>query len=270
MDLDFILRANPDYVDDLYRQYRRDPGSVGADWAHFFAGFELGTNGRPAAPTAARQAEPVVGVFDLIHSYRELGHLIADLDPLGGNLTEHPLLATGGVRLRAKTTSTASSQCPTLPRPAAGDAARADRAPARHLLRHARRRVHVHLRQGAARLAARSTWSRRSTSPALERRGSRARLRASSAAATGFEEFLQTKYVGQKRFSLEGAEALIPLLDTLIEDAGERRRRGDRHGHAAPRPPERARQHPAQAVRDDPRRVRGHLPARATSRATAT
>src|SRR5258705_8895761 len=39
-------------------------------------------------------------------------------------------------------------------------------------------------------------------------------------AATTFEEFLHTKYVGQKRFSLEGAEALIPMLDTLIEESG--------------------------------------------------
>ena len=38
-------------------------------------------------------------------------------------------------------------------------------------------------------------------------------------AAEAFEQFLHTKYVGQKRFSLEGAEALIPLLDTLVEDA---------------------------------------------------
>jgi 2-oxoglutarate dehydrogenase E1 component len=40
------------------------------------------------------------------------------------------------------------------------------------------------------------------------------------ASSTGFEEFLHTKYVGQKRFSLEGAESLIPMLDTLIEDSG--------------------------------------------------
>ena len=83
MDLDFILRANPDYVEDLYRQYLRAPHTVGADWAHFFAGFEYGADGRPAA--AAAQAERQLGVFDLVHSYRELGHLVADLDPLGDN-----------------------------------------------------------------------------------------------------------------------------------------------------------------------------------------
>ena len=89
MDLDAVLRANPGYIDDLYEQYLRDRSSVGDDWAHFFAGFEIGSrNGHPAN----RSGQRVVGVFDLIHSYRELGHLIADLDPLSSPPREHPLL----------------------------------------------------------------------------------------------------------------------------------------------------------------------------------
>src|SRR4051812_14260934 len=87
MDLDFILRANPDYVEALYRQYLRDPHSVGLDWAHFFAGFDYAGNGHGAAAVQRRHAgladsaQAQLGVLDLIHSYRELGHLIADLNP---------------------------------------------------------------------------------------------------------------------------------------------------------------------------------------------
>ena len=77
-----------------------------------------------------------------------------------------------------------------------------------------------------------------------------------------FETFLHKNYVGQKRFSLEGGEMLIPLLDAIIERAGAAGRPGDRHGHAPPRPAERPGEHPRQALRDDLQRVRGQPPAR--------
>ena len=75
--------------------------------------------------------------------------------------------------------------------------------------------------------------------------------------AEAFETFLQTKYVGQKRFSLEGGESLIPLLDEILQGAaaGRPRRRCDRHG--PPRSPERAHEHRRQDVRPGVPRVRG-------------
>ena len=76
-------------------------------------------------------------------------------------------------------------------------------------------------------------------------------------AAEAFETFLQTKYVGQKRFSLEGAEAVIPMMDAVIDQSRRVRARRGRHRHAAPRPPQRAGQHRRQAVLEDLHRVRG-------------
>ena len=76
-------------------------------------------------------------------------------------------------------------------------------------------------------------------------------------AAEAFETFLQTKYVGQKRFSLEGAETVIPVMDAAIDQAAEHalERSGDRD--AAPRTAQRAGQHRRQAVLADLQRVRG-------------
>src|SRR2546426_4123154 len=83
LPFDEIARANPEYVDALYREYLRDPTAVDEGWALVFAGFDL------ALRDGARAGGSVA---ELVHAYRELGHLVADLDPLGGSPREHPLL----------------------------------------------------------------------------------------------------------------------------------------------------------------------------------
>src|ERR1700761_6825339 len=99
--IDFINRANADYIDTLYQQYHTDPRSVDAYWRAFFAGFEA-AGGRAGSLAAAfdpsdelqqpTDAKVGVEVKNLVHSYRELGHFIADLDPLGHNRPSLPLL----------------------------------------------------------------------------------------------------------------------------------------------------------------------------------
>ncbi|MDX2167533.1 MAG: 2-oxoglutarate dehydrogenase E1 component, partial [Deltaproteobacteria bacterium] len=218
MDLDFILRANPDYIEDLYRQYQRDPAAVGADWAHFFAGFEIGADGRRPAtpPISASQAERVIGIYDLIHTFRELGHLIADLNPLGGNLKEHPLLDLSQFAF-AESDLDRTIQC---------NFRGHSETTLRELIAQLRATYcgtfaveYMYISDKAQR-----DWLKERMEPSLNRPqlsdDDRRRIFDKLNVATGFEEFLGTKYVGQKRFSLEGAEALIPLLDVLIEDAG--------------------------------------------------
>ncbi len=71
-----------------------------------------------------------------------------------------------------------------------------------------------------------------------------------------FEQFIHKNYVGAKRFSLEGAESMIPMIDLLVEAAGAARHRGDRHRHGPPRAPQRARERHGQERARDLRRVR--------------
>ena len=113
MPLDFLQQANAAYIEALYDQFRKDPDSVGRDWQLFFVGLDAAssdaadgipvdvpTRAAPAPGPAAiarrssayTDAESTIGVFDLIHSYRELGHLVANLNPLGNNESSHPLL----------------------------------------------------------------------------------------------------------------------------------------------------------------------------------
>jgi 2-oxoglutarate dehydrogenase E1 component len=214
MDLDFILRANPDYIEDLYRQYLRAPQTVGADWAHFFAGFEYGADGRPAA---AVQSERQLGVLDLIHSYRELGHLTANLNPLGGNATTHPLLELSEFGFDEADLDLVV-QCPTF----RGHTQLA----VRDLIGQLRATYCGNIAVEYMYISDKTQrdWLKERMEPTLNQpqlsAEDRLHIFSKLAAATGFEEFLHTKYVGQKRFSLEGAEALIPMLDFLIEESG--------------------------------------------------
>src|SRR5947209_7562557 len=88
--LDFFTRANADYIDRLYEQYLRDPRSLDEGWRLYFTGFEA-AGGRNGAVTGGL-APLTIGVHKLVHTYRELGHFVARLDPLGHNRGSHPLL----------------------------------------------------------------------------------------------------------------------------------------------------------------------------------
>ena len=95
--LDFFQQANADYLEGLHQDYLRDPDSVDPQWAIFFAGFEAGSAETPEHCLSDGQATEVTrqlatGVQDLVHSYRELGHFLARLDPLGSQRSSHPLL----------------------------------------------------------------------------------------------------------------------------------------------------------------------------------
>ena len=118
--------------------------------------------------------------------------------------------------------------------------------------------------QRAARLARRSAWSRRATRPTLTRRGPpphpRRAGRGRGLRAVPAHHATSARSASRSRAARRSSRCST----TLIEEAGGARRRGDRHRHGAPRPAERARQHPAQALRDDPRRVRGQPSCRAT------
>jgi 2-oxoglutarate dehydrogenase E1 component len=108
-------------------------------------------------------------------------------------------------------------------------------------------------------------------SPDLQRRRRRRHILDRLTAAEGLERYLHTKYVGQKRFSLEGGESFIAAMDELMQRAGAERRAGDRHRHGPPRPPERAGQHAGQDAQGPVRRVRRHGargPARGRRRST--
>jgi 2-oxoglutarate dehydrogenase E1 component len=205
--MDEIARTNPEYVEALYREYLRDPASVDERWAMVFAGYDL-----------ARRADGGGGpeIADLVHSYRELGHLVADLDPLGGSRRDHPLLRLSELGFSERDLDRVVDWAPFKG---------GSRGPMRDLVAALSQTYAGSLGVEYLSVAdkTRREWLQqhmeatrnRPELPPEQRRGILERL----VAAEMFEQFLQMRFTGHKRYSLEGGEALIPLLDMLVEES---------------------------------------------------
>jgi 2-oxoglutarate dehydrogenase E1 component len=221
--LDIINRANADYIDQLYQRYQNDPESIDSYWRAFFAGFEA-AGGRAAALSGAFQsqespaptdAKAGVEVKNLVHSYRELGHFVAQLDPLGKNRDTHPLLELNQFGLSVadldKRVTHSDFRGPTD-------------GTLRDLIAKLRLTYCSTLGVEFTNIAdkAQRDWLIQRMEPILNRpvlgRDERKALLYELVAAEGFEDFLALKHQGQKRFGLEGGESLIPLLNALVDD----------------------------------------------------
>src|SRR5688572_6313737 len=243
-DTSHLQGANATYVEWLYEQYLAEPGSVPLEWRQYF-GTLAATNaevphgpivqavaqrlrqrvapGSAAAPVGepAPAIEKQAAVSRLIQVYSLRGHQIADLDPLG--MWERPapavlsfdflgldesdlarefstggLAGTGHTRMKLQDILSLLKQiyCGKL----AAEFAHISRARERLWLREQFEASRVH-------------WEFASAEQIT--------ILDSLTRAEGIERYLNTRFVGQKRFSLEGSETLIPLLDDLIQRAGE-------------------------------------------------
>ena len=225
-----LALANKDYVAEQYRRWKTDPRSVEESWQLFFAGFELAADGQnggmPALgaeagpeqqPQSGGQLAPDMGAFDLVHSYRELGHLVAHLNPLSSRPVGHPLLdpsefgfgegdldrivdsgsfqGVGAVPLRELIARLQATYCGTLGV------------------------EYLHIPDREQRLWLQERMEPTLNQPALTAED-RTRIFDALVLAEGFEQFLQVRYPTAKRFSLEGSESLIPFLHELIEEGG--------------------------------------------------
>ena len=231
------LGANGAYVEDLYEQYLVAPDSVGPKWQQYFDGLkgreagdvphsvvieQIAEAGRLAArgllggATGGDERERNVG--RLITAYRSRGHLGARLDPLGLTPPVNPPdLELGFHHLGQSDLGDEFST---------GGVAGQSRMTLRDLL--ARLQATYTGSIGAEFMHLFEADQRLWLYQRLEAAGGRYNLDAAArkrtlerlTAAEGLERHLHTKYVGQKRFSLEGGDALIPLMDTVIRNAG--------------------------------------------------
>ena len=233
--------GNADYLDSLYEQYMRNPGSVDPRWREYFERLAPAVGSEPshsvirsAIADRARQAPVALvaaegqdannakqgAVSRLIQIWVNRGHLVARLDPLGLLLRERPKVLTleyfGLSENDLDTEFFTGSRTDAIPRylklrdiialferiyggPIGAEFAHVSNSEERLWLQDQFQSGRVHYQ----------------FSPE-ERRN----LLWQLTAAEGLERYLHTKYVGQKRFSLEGGDSLIPLMDDLIQRCG--------------------------------------------------
>ncbi|MFO0880398.1 MAG: 2-oxoglutarate dehydrogenase E1 component [Gemmataceae bacterium] len=207
--------ANLEVIESAYQAWRKDPASVDPSWRYFFEGFELALGQSAVRPSGG--VHPLTGVVRLIYAYREIGHFLAHLDPLNDPPTQNPQLELTEYGLSEADLPRLVDTQPFhgLPGP----------VPLSELIQALRdtycRSVGVeyrHIQDLRIRL-----WLVERMEPIRNRptydRARKLRILESLHYAELFERFIHTRYSGQKRFSLEGAETLIPLLETIVDRA---------------------------------------------------
>ena len=222
---------NPEYLESLYRQWAADPDSVDEQVRQFFQGFELGlqqgTRTKPAAPgDAAESGGSAVAdivsqaqhkqrqVDQLIYHYRDIGHLAAELDPLG---TERPF--PRALTLEAFSLTDADLEMSFDP----GSLPLANPATLRDIIqlledtycRHVGME-YMHIQDTDKRRWLQKRMETVRNQPKLAH-GQKMAILRELIEADGFESFCHTRYIGTKRFGIDGGESLIPMLDQLIE-----------------------------------------------------
>ncbi|WP_345948525.1 2-oxoglutarate dehydrogenase E1 component [Mucilaginibacter sp. PAMB04274] len=221
--LTYVNSGNAAYIDSLYEAYKQDPESVDYGWQKFFEGFDFGQGSAPKTADAANAGAPEhvlkeINVLNMINGYRTRGHLFTKTNPVRERrkyfpgkeletfgLTEADMdtvfnagveVGIGPAKLRDIRQLLEDTYCQSI-----GAEYKYIRNPIK-----------------AKWFEARMETKRNQPSFTKEEK---TRMLKKLNEAVGFENFLGTKFLGQKRFSLEGAEALIPALDSVIEKGAQ-------------------------------------------------
>jgi len=236
--------GNAAFIEDLYERYLKDPESIDLAWRKRFdaihqdaanevahgpvrENFErLASESRTRAQSRSLSrlepaaAEKQAAVLRLINTYRYRGHQIADLDPL--KLRPSPKLADLDPEYHNLEERDLDQVFHT------GSLYAPDRMPLRQIIALLKRiycgpvgSEYMHITTTQEKRWVQKRLEGYQARPDLEE-ADRRWLLTLLTAAEGLEKYLHTRYVGQKRFSLEGAEALIPLMDELIQRAGRK------------------------------------------------
>ena len=217
--MNYSLSLNADLIDSEYKKWKSNPESVSREWRIFFDGFELAARPEQVSAGFCDKNELLrqCNVQELIYRYRDLGHIMTCLDPLARCTDTCGLLDLSGFGLSDEDLDRVFYAPSTLFQ---------QEAPLRHIVEALQETYcgaigveYMHLQDPQER-----TWLQERMEPSRNRpqfsRDEKLAILNKLCQATLFEHLLHTRYVGQKRFSIEGAEVIVPMLDTLVRHAG--------------------------------------------------
>jgi len=206
---------NADFIDAQYGRWKSDPHSLSREWRFFFEGFDLAASGiKPAAEAVdENQLRRQARVQALIYRYRDLGHLMACLDPLAACPSDHPLLNLEAFKLSPQDLDHKFF---------AGRLAASERVPLGEIVQalketycHSIGVEFMHLQDPDER-----QWLLDRMEPVRNRlqleAAAKHRILEKLSQAALFEQFINKKYLAVTRFSLEGGDSIIPALDSLM------------------------------------------------------
>jgi len=218
--MDSLETFNADYIDAQYEKWKADPQAVSREWQLFFKGFDIAYGQAPvtAADWDQEQVLKQSRVEALKYRYRDLGHLLACMDPLAACPTDHPLLSLEAFGLSLEdlervffTRRFAESR----------------QAPLKDIIKSLKETYcrsvgveYMHLQDPEERRWLQDRMEPVRNRPQLDA-AEKIRILEKLYQSALFEQFLNKKYIGVTRFSLEGGDAIIPLMDMLIERAAE-------------------------------------------------
>lgn len=201
--------SNLDYIEGLYSQYKANPDSVDFEWKRFFEGVDFG------AASNLGLSDKELSVFNLIQAYRDYGHEEANLNPLGAPISSDNLsLKHFGLSekdldqkfqigsLIGKKNASLKEIVATLKATYSGT-------------------VTVQTKHTEPAVQKWFIKNFEAENYKLSNEQKKAALK-SITNAEAFEKFVHTRYVGTKRFSVEGGDALLPMMDTLVDKGSEK------------------------------------------------
>lgn len=230
-NFEYLKSINADYIETLYESYLKDPQSIDPSWRYFFDGiylgevttlveaasaFAKGETREAVAPGASADLRLELGALKLIQFYRESGHTLARINPLADATApvNGPALSSFGLGREDLDRTVQSSSFAGLPA-----------MPVRALEDFLKKTYCGPLGIELAQMQ--TAEEREFIQGSVEKLGGNFSVSSEDkkfilkrmTESESLERFIHTRYVAQKRFSIEGGEALIPGLDAVIETA---------------------------------------------------